>query len=141
MKKYRKRDNKRNRNANKATHKVWYNACVWQGHGRTRGGCFMGTMVAETSRIRKFLFELGEHFLSSVPMKHMISLLSCITSVGFSGKTTQIEQFSQNHRTNISHFWRAASWVTDNCDAVSDKHPMSMCAKKLKNINPPCLSA
>jgi hypothetical protein len=75
----------------------------------------MESMVTETGRILKFLFVLAGHFLSSVPMKHITNLLSWITSVGFSGKTMRMEQFSQNHRTIISHFPTRASGMTCNC--------------------------
>ena len=49
-------------------------------------------------------------FFSSVPIKHIIDIRTSVTSKGFSGKTTEMAQYSEHHRTTISHFLSKGKW-------------------------------
>lgn len=49
-------------------------------------------------------------FLTSVPLKHIINLMAGVTSKGFSGKTTEMAKYSENHRTTLSHFLSKGKW-------------------------------
>ena len=49
-------------------------------------------------------------FFSSVPLRHIEDILLSAVSKGFSGKTTEMAKFSENHRTTISHFLSRGKW-------------------------------
>jgi hypothetical protein len=49
-------------------------------------------------------------FFSSVPERHIAEIIVGATSKGFSGKTTEMARYSENHRTTISHFLRRGKW-------------------------------
>jgi len=43
-------------------------------------------------------------------MKHIVDIMTSVTSKGFSGKTTEMSAYSDNHRTTISHFLCKGKW-------------------------------
>ena len=43
-------------------------------------------------------------------MKHIVDIMTSVTSKGFSGKTTEMSVYSDNHRTTISHFLCKGKW-------------------------------
>ena len=43
-------------------------------------------------------------------MKHIVDIMTSVTSKGFSGKTTEMSAYSGNHRTTISHFLCRGKW-------------------------------
>ncbi len=69
-------------------------------------------------------------FFSSVPEKHIVDIMAGASSVGFTGKTTQMHKYSENHRTTIGHFLNKGKWD----DERLDKTLSSECYKTIQRL-------
>ena len=43
-------------------------------------------------------------------LKHIMSILICVFTIGYRGKTVQMEKCSENHRTTIAYFLNHGKW-------------------------------
>ena len=66
-------------------------------------------IIAEINPVIKYLREKFEK-LTSVPLKHISNIIISSAVKGFSGKMTDIEEMSENHRTTIGHFLNKGKW-------------------------------
>ena len=69
-------------------------------------------IIAEGNPVVKYLHSTFEK-LTSVPLKHISNIIISSASKGFGGKMTDIEEYSENHRTTIGHFLNKGKWDTE----------------------------
>jgi hypothetical protein len=78
-------------------------------------------IIAEGNPVVKYLYTTFEK-LTSVPLKHISNIIISSASKGFSGKMTDIEELSVNHRTTIGHFLNRGKWDSESVgEKLSDE--------------------
>lgn len=55
---------------------------------------------------------------SHITIKHILSILIFVFSLGYKGKTVDFEQYSSCHRTTIAHFLNHGKWEDDKLEDV-----------------------
>ena len=74
-------------------------------------------IIAEGNPIVKYLYETFTK-LTSVPLKHISNIIIAAGSKGFTGKMTDIEEFSENHRTTIGYFLNKGKWDSERVSST-----------------------
>ncbi len=71
----------------------------------------MGNSIYDSSAIYKFFMQikLEDHY-RRVILRHIMSILICVFTIGYKGKTVQMEKTSEKHRTTIGHFLNHGKW-------------------------------
>ena len=71
----------------------------------------MGNSIYDSATIFNCFFrlKLEQQFRRSV-LKHMMSFLIAVFTVGYKGKVVQIEKVSSSHRTTIAYFLNHGKW-------------------------------
>ena len=69
-------------------------------------------IIAEENPVVKYLEETFEN-LTKVPLKHISNIIISSASKGFSGKMTDIDEYSENHRTTVGHFLNKGKWDSE----------------------------
>lgn len=85
----------------------------------------MRTIIAQENAINKFISEnRGEksfNFLTSVPRKHIRSMLLSFAERGNSGKTADFAEYSHTHRTSSAHFLSKGKWDERRLDQAQKR--------------------
>ena len=55
------------------------------------------------------LLKLGKHYRRII-LQHIMSILICVFTIGYKGKTVQMEKASEKHRTTIAYFLNHGRW-------------------------------
>jgi hypothetical protein len=74
-------------------------------------------IIAQENPVVKYLYSTFEK-LTSVPLKHISNIIISSASKGFTGKMSDIEEYSPNHRTTIGYFLNKGK---RDSDSVSEK--------------------
>ena len=71
----------------------------------------MGNSIHNSAIIYKCFMQLklGEHY-RRVVLRHIMSILICVFTIGYKGKTVQMERASEKHRTSIAYFLNHGRW-------------------------------
>lgn len=89
----------------------------------------MRNIIAQETAINKFFSEnRGEksfNFLTSVPRKHIRSMLLSFTAKGNSGKTADFSEYSHTHRTSCGHFLSKGKWDEHRLDQTQKREIFS----------------
>ena len=101
----------------------------------------MTMMIPEKERIRKFLRSRGLDVFTSVPEKHIVDIVTSATSAGFSGKTTQMCRYSENHRTTIGHFLNKGKWDDEKLEREMSKQCYEIVGRVAEERNVPVFIA
>lgn len=56
--------------------------------------------------------------LSSIAIKHIMTILITVFTFGYKGKTVNFERNSDNHRTTVAHFLNEGKWDSDFLEAA-----------------------
>ena len=65
----------------------------------------MGKSIYDSATIFKCFLQIKlEQKYRRVILKHLMSILICVFTIGYHGKTVQMEKYSGNHRTTIAYF-------------------------------------
>ena len=51
-----------------------------------------------------------DKYYRRVILRHIMSILICVFTIGYHGKTIQMEKASERHRTTIAHFLNRGKW-------------------------------
>jgi len=70
-------------------------------------------IIAKENPVVKYLCSTFKK-LTNVPLKHISNIIITSASKGFSGKTTDFEEYSENHRTTIAHFLNKGKWDSES---------------------------
>jgi hypothetical protein len=70
-------------------------------------------------------------------MKHIVDIITGVTSRGFSGKTTEMSNYSDHHRTTISHFLRKGKWDDGRLKSVLAQKSYEIIQKSAKEKDSP----
>ena len=71
----------------------------------------MGNSVYDSATIFKCFLQIKlEQKYRRVILKHLMSILICVFTIGYHGKTVQMEKCSENHRTTIAYFLNHGKW-------------------------------
>ena len=82
----------------------------------------MGTSIYDSATIYKCFsqLKLGEYYRRII-LRHIMSILICVFTIGYKGKTVQMERASEKHRTSIAYFLNQGKW---------DEGILEQCVKK-----------
>ena len=71
----------------------------------------MGNSIYDSETIFKsfMLLKLGKHYRRII-LQHIMSILVCVFTIGYKGKTVQMEKASEKHRTTIAYFLNHGRW-------------------------------
>ena len=71
----------------------------------------MGNSIYDSARIYKCFLQIKlENYYRRVVLRHIMSILICVFTIGYKGKTVQMEKCSEKHRTTIAHFLNQGKW-------------------------------
>ena len=71
----------------------------------------MGNSIYESAAIYKCFLQLKcTQSYRRVVIGHIMSILICVFTIGYKGKTVQMEKVSGRHRTSIAHFLNHGKW-------------------------------
>ena len=71
----------------------------------------MGNSIYDSAAIYKCFLKLElEKYYRRVILRHIMSILICVFTIGYRGKTVQMEKASERHRTTIAHFLNHGKW-------------------------------
>ena len=71
----------------------------------------MGNSIYDSATIYKCFLQLElEKCYRRVILRHIMSILICVFTIGYHGKTIQMEKTSERHRTTIAHFLNHGKW-------------------------------
>ena len=71
----------------------------------------MGNSIYDSGTIYKCFLELKlDKYYRRVILRHIMSILICVFTIGYHGKTIQLEKASDRHRTSIAHFLNHGNW-------------------------------
>ena len=71
----------------------------------------MGNSIYDSATIFKCFLQIKlEQGYRRVILKHIMSILICVFTIGYRGKTVQMEKCSENHRTTIAYFLNHGKW-------------------------------
>lgn len=74
----------------------------------------MNTSIHHSETIFNRLEKINlTQMFSSIAIKHIITILITIFTLGYKGKTVNFERNSDNHRTTIAHFLNDGKWNSD----------------------------
>ena len=82
----------------------------------------MGNSIYDSATIYKCIsqLKLGEYYRRII-LRHIMSILICVFTIGYKGKTVQMERASEKHRTSIAYFLNQGKW---------DEGILEQCVKK-----------
>ena len=71
----------------------------------------MGNSIHDSATIYKCFvhLKLGEYYRRII-LRHIMSILICVFTTGYKGKTVQMERASEKHRTSIAYFLNQGKW-------------------------------
>ena len=110
--------------------------CLQNTKNHTRGKPY-GTNDNRTQENSQLFKRAGYGFFSSVPLRHITCIVLCAVIKGFSGKTTEMSEYSQNHRTTISHFLRNGKWDSERLQSKIEDRSFSYVVQKSEEGNTP----
>lgn len=71
----------------------------------------MGNSIYDSSTIYKCFLQLKlEDYYRRVILRHIMSILISVFTIGYKGKTVQMGKSSEKHRTTIGHFLNHGKW-------------------------------
>ena len=71
----------------------------------------MGNSIYDSAAIYKCILQIKlEDYYRRVVLRHIMSILICVFTIGYKGKTVQMETCSERHRTTIAHFLNHGKW-------------------------------
>lgn len=71
----------------------------------------MGNSIYDSATIYKCFLPLKlEQRYRRVILRHIMSILICVFTIGYRGKTVQMERSSEKHRTTIAYFLNRGKW-------------------------------
>ena len=71
----------------------------------------MGNSIHDSATIYKSFLQLKlEQCYRRVILRHIMSILICVFTIGYKGKTVQMERASEKHRTSIAYFLNHGRW-------------------------------
>lgn len=70
----------------------------------------MESSITVGEELRKFFYESGLNFLSSVPQRRIQEMILAMAQKGHSGKMTDCGELGMGHRTTYGHFLSKGKW-------------------------------
>ena len=71
----------------------------------------MGNSIYDSATIYKCFLQLNlEQKYRRIVLQHIMSILICVFTIGYKGKTVQMERSSDKHRTTIAYFLNHGKW-------------------------------
>jgi hypothetical protein len=105
----------------------------------TKRGKPYGTDDNRAGENKQVFARPGTKFFSSVPLRHITDIMLSAVSKGFSGKTTEMSEYSANHRTTISHFLRQGKWDSERLGEALSQLCHSYIVQQAQEQNTPIL--
>ena len=71
----------------------------------------MGNSIYDSATINKCFLQLKlEQCYRRLILRHIMSILICVFTIGYKGKTVQMEKASEKHRTTVAHILNDGKW-------------------------------
>jgi hypothetical protein len=100
----------------------------------------MNTSIHDSDEICKRLEEKSlTDQISSWAKQYLVSMIASMFSAGYHGKTVDIEQYSDRHRTSISRFLREDRWDDQPLEATSKKNVLETIYGESRKTGQPVL--
>lgn len=79
----------------------------------------MKNIIHESDVIYKSIEKIKlQEAISKIALKHIVSIIIAVFSLGYKGKTVNFEKYSPNHRTTIAHFLNKGKWEDKKLEKV-----------------------
>ena len=78
----------------------------------------MENSITVGEELRKYFYESGLNFLSSVPQRRIQEMILAMAQKGHSGKMTDCGELGMGHRTTYGHFLSKGKWDHEKVEAV-----------------------
>ena len=83
--------------------------------------CLMKNSITVGEELRKYFYETGLNFLSSVPQRRIQEMILAMAQKGHSGKMTDCGELGAGHRTTYGHFLSKGKWNHAKVEAIQRK--------------------
>lgn len=81
----------------------------------------MKNSITVGEELRKYFYETGLNFLSSVPQRRIQEMILAMAQKGHSGKMTDCGELGAGHRTTYGHFLSKGKWNHAKVEAIQRK--------------------
>ena len=78
----------------------------------------MENSITVGEELRKYFYESGLNFLSSVPQRRIQEMILAMAQKGHSGKMTDCGELGAGHRTTYGHFLSKGKWDHEKVETV-----------------------
>ena len=100
----------------------------------------MNTSIHDSEEICKRLEEKSlTNQISSWAKQYLVSMIASVFSAGYHGKTVDMEQYSDRHRTSISRFLREDRWDDQPLETASKKNVLETIYGESRKTGQPIL--
>ena len=97
----------------------------------------MEQIITVRDELRKYFFESGLNFLSSVPQKHIQEMILAMAQKGYSGKMTDCSELNAGHRTTYGYFLSKGKWNHEKVEAVQSQKSFQTMLSVAQSTNEP----
>ena len=78
----------------------------------------MENIIAVGEEFRKYFYESGLSFLSSVPQRRIQEMILAMAQKGYSGKMADCDELRTGHRTTYGHFLSKGKWDHEKVETI-----------------------
>lgn len=78
----------------------------------------MENIIAVGEELRKYFYESGLSFLSSVPQRRIQEMILAMAQKGYSGKMADCDELRTGHRTTYGHFLSKGKWDHEKVETI-----------------------
>ena len=78
----------------------------------------MENSITVGEELRKYFYESGLNFLSSVPQRRIQEMILAMAQKGHSGKMTDCGELGAGHRTTYGHFLSKGKWDHEKVETI-----------------------
>ena len=97
----------------------------------------MESSITVGEELRKYFYESGLNFLSSVPQRRIQEMILAMAQKGHSGKMTDCGELGMGHRTTYGHFLSKGKWDHEKVETIQRQKSHFVCSGKGKST---CIS-
>ncbi len=100
----------------------------------------MGNSIYDSEVIFKQILnlQLEQHFRRIV-LRHIMTILVAVFSIGYGGKTTQMSTVSEKRRTTIAHFLNHGCWEDDVLEQILKEHVVQTIYEEAERTGKPVI--
>lgn len=97
----------------------------------------MENSITVGEELRKYFYESGLNFLSSVPQRRIQEMILAMAQKGHSGKMTDCGELGAGHRTTYGHFLSKGKWNHEKVETVQRQKSFQTILSVAEKANQP----